>query len=102
MIRVLIMYPNEEGKRFDWEYYLNNHKALVHEKLDGLGLARIEADRGIGTAQPDAPAPYVAVGHLYYNTMEDFQRCMSCSDALMADIPNFTDIQPQIQISEVL
>ena len=102
MIRVSVMYPNQPGKRFDWEYYVNKHKVAIHQKLDGLGLVRTEADRGIGTAQPGAPAPYLAVGHMYFSCMEDMQKCLAHGAEMMADVPNFTDIQPQVQISEIV
>lgn len=101
MFRVSVMYPNEPGKRFDWDYYTGNHAPAVRQ-LSSLGLARLEVDKGIGSAQPGDPAPFIAVAHLYFNTMEDLQSCMAKTSDLMADIPNFTDIQPQVQISEVL
>ena len=69
--------------------------------LDPYGLAKSEADRGIGTVQPGAPAPFVAIGHMYFNCMDDLQKCLPHAGELMSDISNFTDIQPQIQISEV-
>jgi len=102
MIRVSVCYPNEAGKKFDWEYWVNKHRPAIAQKLGPLGLVRMEADRGIGTAQPGAPAPFVAVGHMYFNSMQDFQRCMPAATEMMADIPNYTNIQPQIQISEIL
>jgi uncharacterized protein (TIGR02118 family) len=102
MIRVAVMYPNEPGKRLDWGYYMNQHKAMEHQKLDALGLVRTEVDKGMGTVQPGAPAPFVAVGYMYFNSMADLQKCLACAAEIMSDIPNFTDIRPQIQISEVL
>jgi uncharacterized protein (TIGR02118 family) len=102
MIRVSVMYPNGPGRKFDMNYYVDKHMVMVHRMLDPVAQVRTEVDRGIGTAQPGAPAPFVAAGHMYFKSMEDMQRCMSCAAEMMADIPNFTDAQPQIQISEVL
>ncbi len=102
MIRVSIMYPNQAGKKFNWDYYLKKHIPAVHQKLDGVGLARTEVDKGIGSAQPGAPAPYLAVGYLYFTCVEDMQKCLVHAAEMMADVPNFTDIQPQVQISELL
>ncbi len=101
MIRVSVMYPNSPGKRFDWDYYLNKHIAAVKQTV-GKGLIRVEVDKGIGAGPPGSAAPYVAIAQLYFNTMEDMIRVQSESGSSMADIPNFTDIQPSIQISEVL
>jgi len=42
------------------------------------------------------------MGHLYFDTVEAFQAAFGPhADPIMADIPNYTDIQPTIQISEV-
>jgi uncharacterized protein (TIGR02118 family) len=42
------------------------------------------------------------MGHLYFDSVEAFQAAFGPhAPAIMADIPNYTDIQPVIQISEV-
>jgi len=33
MIKVNVFYPNEEGKKFDMEYYCNKHIPMVQQKL---------------------------------------------------------------------
>ena len=101
MIRVSVMYPNAQGSRFDWTYYLENHMVAVRKLLDTCN-ARAEVDRGIGTAQPGALAPFVAVCHMYYKNMEDLQKVMAQAGEMNNDIPNFTDATPQIQISEIV
>lgn len=101
MIRVAVLYPNEEGKKFDMDYYLDKHVSLVKNLLNNLGLERVEVDKGIAGLEPDSPPPFVAIGYLYYEDMDAFQKCMTKADELMSDMPNFTDIQPQMQISEM-
>ena len=101
MIRVSVYYPNNSGARFDHDYYANKHMPMVLEKLGAL-VVRGEVDKGIGGAAPDAPATYVAVGHLIFNSLEDFQQGFgSHGDEIMGDIPNYTDIEPIIQVSEI-
>jgi uncharacterized protein (TIGR02118 family) len=42
------------------------------------------------------------MGHLYFDSLADFQAAFGPhAKDIMADIPNYTDIQPTIQISEV-
>jgi uncharacterized protein (TIGR02118 family) len=42
------------------------------------------------------------MGHLYFDSAEAFQAAFAPhAQAIMADIPNYTNIQPAIQISEV-
>jgi uncharacterized protein (TIGR02118 family) len=102
MFRVSVIYPNGPGVNFNWAYYIDKHIVMVRKMLEGKGMVRSEVDKGIGTAQPGSPAPYVAMAHMYFNTNEDMQRCMMQGAGMMADIPNFTNIQPQVQISEII
>jgi len=42
------------------------------------------------------------MGHLLFDSVEAFQAAFApIAPALMGDIPNYTNIQPTIQISEV-
>jgi uncharacterized protein (TIGR02118 family) len=100
MIRVLVMYPNEPGKKFDMDYYLNKHMPMVNNTLENLGLVRTEVDKGIG-GMGGAPAPFVAICYMYFENIEAMQNSMSNSGDLMSDLPNFSEIQPQVQISEI-
>lgn len=101
MIKVSVFYPNEEGKKFDMGYYLNTHIPMVAEKL-GTALKGGSVEQGLGGAEPGSPATYVAMGHLLFDSVETFQSSFGAhAEAISADIPNYTDIQPTFQISEV-
>jgi uncharacterized protein (TIGR02118 family) len=102
MIRMSVMYPTTPGKRFDYDYYANKHMALVKQRM-GSALLRCEVDKGVAGGAPGASAPFTAIGHLYFNSVADMQSVMKPhGKELMADVPNFTDITPQMQISEVI
>ena len=101
MIKVSVLYPNEEDKKFDMDYYLNSHIPMVQEKL-GDALKGGAVEQGLGGVEPGSPAIYVAMAHLLFDSVETFQSAFGPhSEAIMADVPNHTDIQPTIQISEV-
>lgn len=102
MIKVSVFYPNAEGKKFDMDYYCNTHLPLVGELIgDALKGATIE--KGLGGATPGSQATYVAMGNMYYNSIEEFQNAFGPhASQIMGDLPNFTDIEPVIQISEVV
>ncbi len=101
MIKVSVFYPNEEGKKFDMVYYLNSHIPMIQKKL-GAALKGGAVEQGLSGVEPGSPATYVAMGHLLFDTVEVFQSAFGPhSEAIMADIPNYTDTQPTIQISEV-
>ena len=101
MIKLSVFYPNEEGKKFDMDYYLNKHLPMIEDKL-GSALKNASAEQGLAGAEPGSPATYIAMGHLLFDSVEAFQNAFGPHiENIMADIPNYTDIQPVIQISEV-
>jgi len=103
MFRVSVMYANKDGGKFDYDYYTKKHKALVRERLGSLGLLRTEVDKGLAGGAPGQAAPYICTGHLYWNSLDDFQKGMKAhGQELMGDVPNFTNLTPQMQISEIL
>jgi uncharacterized protein (TIGR02118 family) len=102
MFRVSVMYPNQEGARFDFEYYRTTHMEIVEKHLKSHGLIRTEVDRGV-SGGADQPAPYVCVGHLYLESIEGYDKGIAESGSILrGDIPNFTDITPIRQISEII
>ena len=51
---------------------------------------------------PGSPATYIAMGHLLFESVEAFQTAFGPhAKEIMGDLPNYTDIQPLIQISEI-
>ncbi len=103
MIRVTVTYTNEPGKKFDWDYFMGDHMALLHRELDHRGLVRVEIDKGISAADPNAPAPIIAAAHLIFNTVEEVHAAfMAAGRPVMGDIPNYTDIPATVQISEMV
>ena len=102
MYKVSVMYPNEEGARFDFDYYCNTHMKLVTEQLKPFGLVRTGVDKGI-SGGAGAKAPYVCMGHLYFERADGYDEGIkTAGPALRADIANFTDVTPVRIISEVL
>ena len=102
MIRVSVHYPNKPDKKYDWDYYLNKHIVWAIQKLEPLGLLKTEIDKGVASNEPGAPPPFLAAAYMYFNTMEDFQKCTPVFEESALDIPNYTDIEPVIQISEII
>lgn len=102
MIKVTILYPNGDGKKFDMDYYSNKHMPLVASLL-GDSLKFFEIDKGIAGGTPDEPIPYLAIGYLYFDRLSAYQNSFRPhAEKIINDIPNYTNIQPVVQISEVL
>ncbi|MDX1757087.1 MAG: EthD family reductase [Marinobacter sp.] len=102
MIKVSILYPNGDGIEFDAGYYRQQHLSLVQGKL-GTALKGCSVDLGIGGGRPEAEPPFVAAGHLYFESVAAFQAAFGPhAKAIEADIANYTNARPMVQISEVL
>jgi uncharacterized protein (TIGR02118 family) len=101
MITVSVLYPNEAGKKFNMDYYCNEHIPMVQRKL-GSACKRVAVEHGLAGETPGAPAAFIVICHLYFDSVEAFQTAFGPhAEAITGDIPNYTDIQPTIQISEV-
>ena len=100
-VRVSVFYGGSDG-RFDYDYYIDRHVPMVYELLSEHGCRRIEVDRGVGGGAPGAPAPYFAVGHMEFESLQGFQAGMAANGGqILADVPNYTDMQPLVQLSEI-
>jgi uncharacterized protein (TIGR02118 family) len=102
MIKVSVLYLDAQGVRFDMDYYLGKHMPLVREK-SGPACKGIAVDQGLSGGASGSAATYVAMGHILYESVEAFQAVFAQhGQVLLADIPNFTNAQPVIQISDVM
>jgi uncharacterized protein (TIGR02118 family) len=83
------------------DYYVNRHFPMVKETL-GAACKGIAVEAGLGGPAPGSHPAYVAMGHILMDSVEAFQTAFAQHGAkFMADIPNYTAIEPVIQISEV-
>jgi uncharacterized protein (TIGR02118 family) len=101
MINVTAFYPSKEGGKFDMRYYCDSHMPMVRQKL-GAACKSAGVEEGISGVTRGSPPAFIAMGHLYFDSFEAFQTAFAPhAEAIMADIHNYTDIEPVIQISEV-
>ena len=102
MIKVSVMYPNKPGARFDHEYYRDKHMPLVKTRM-GDKCKYYTVDKGIAGGAPGAPATYIAMCHIFCESTDSFQAGFGPHmKEIMADIPIYTDLNPVIQMSEVI
>jgi len=102
MIKVSVLYPNTPGARFDHEYYRNKHMPMVKSKM-GESCKYYTVDKGIAGGMPGTPPTYVGMCHLFCDSVDDFQAGFGPhASEILADIKNYTDLTPVIQISEVV
>lgn len=101
MFRVSVMYPNGEGSTFDRDYYLNAHMPMAREALKSVVL---KDEIWSGLSVPGLPpSTYEILLHMYVDNLESFGAAFQEHAAeLMADIPNFTNIKPIIELEETV
>lgn len=101
MVRLTILYPNIEGKKFDKDYYLDKHMPLTL-KLQGDAVKRVSVEFGFSGGAPGSQPPYVAICTFLYDSFEAFKNAfMPNAEVLIKDILSYTDIETIIQFSEV-
>jgi len=102
MIKVSVMYPNQQGARFDHAYYRDKHMPLVQARM-GANCKSYTVDKGVAGGEPGAPPTYVAMCHIFCDSVEAFQAGFGPhAPEILGDIKNYTDLQPVIQISDVV
>ncbi len=96
MINMLVLYPRAEGNTFDADYWVNTHMPLAATAW-GDHLARWEAHVGV------EGQPFFAVANFWFADQAAMQAAMGSpgTAGVMADVANYTNIQPQMQMGGV-
>lgn len=94
MIRVTVSYPSSDTSTFDHAYYLTTHIPLMSSTWQPLSTS---VDKGVN-------GPNVAAVHCTFETMDDFNAAMGGpgTAAVIADVANYTNVAPVIQVSEIV
>jgi uncharacterized protein (TIGR02118 family) len=101
MIRVSVFYPQSDGAKFDWDYYLASHIPMVREKL-GKACKGISVEKGLAGGPPGTTPTFLALCHLSFDSVDAYQAAFAPHAAtIMSDIPNYSSGQPAVQVSEV-
>src|SRR5947208_6779763 len=102
MIKVSVFYANGPEAKFDMEYYCTRHIPLV-QRLCGAELKTAAVEEGVAGATPGSAPSFLAMGHLLFESVEAFEGSFGPhASQIVADVPNYTNIQPVIQVSQVM
>lgn len=101
MFCVSIAYPKKDEGTFDFEYYARKHIPMV---TGFLGANAVKSETRKGIASPDGSvASFVCMANIWIKSVEELQATLATNGKeIMGDIPNFTNIQPIIQVDEVV
>jgi len=98
MQQVTVVYPNKAEAKFDFDYYMKKHIPWVA----GLLGKKIAVRRGISSAT-GSTAAFVCVASIPIESVSEFQALfLQHGTAILADIPNYTNIEPIVQFDEIV
>jgi len=93
MANLVVSYPRREGAHFDADYYRDVHIPLVERSWQAVGLTGAQI---LWPADADQPAAAMVVLSFRDSAAIDAALASETTAAVMADVANFTDIQPTI------
>jgi glc operon protein GlcG len=101
VVKISVLYPNHPDTTFDMSYYLNCHIKLVQQLL-APRLKGVAVEKGICGRHADSPSSYVVMAHRLFESIADYHASFEPhAETIVCDIPNYTNSQPTIQISEI-
>lgn len=102
MVIFSVLYPAKDGAKFDEAYYHATHIPLVKEAF-GEALKDVQVIKGL-SAPDGGPAPFVLIVHLTFDSPEAMAEALggARSAEVMADVANFTDIVPVVQVGALV
>jgi uncharacterized protein (TIGR02118 family) len=96
-----VLYKNSPSVTFNWNYYLDTHIPLVRKLLGGA-LKDVLVQQGIAGGAPGSLPEYAVIVVLRFDSMDAFQKVFPPhGPTIMADVANFTNVEPTIQFSDV-
>ena len=98
MVRVVAIYPNREGSRFDAAYYRDSHAPLAQRLQIPHGLLGLRLSEGLAALDGTPPAFWM-LSEMRFASRDGFDAAMAeWGAALFADTPNYTDVEPVLQL----
>jgi uncharacterized protein (TIGR02118 family) len=94
MFNVTILYPKTDDSTFDIDYYKSTHMpmfvAALGDACQSWGAAKVTSGK------------YEAIGWALIDSLDAFNAAMAAHGAeIIADVPNYTNVQPEMVIGEV-
>ena len=102
MIRITLIYKNSKDAHFDFDYYVDHHVEMSRRLLSDCGLISIEVQKCVRRLDGEEP-DVVCISHVDFENEEGLAKAMEVHGGdLMADFPNYTNIDPEIYVCSVL
>lgn len=95
-----MIYPISDNSNFDVDYYQKTHIPMVDDHI-GDHVQSIIVTSGLAGG-PDQPPRYHAIATLTFANQSDMDTALAAAGPVLEDIPNFTNVAPDMLIGEVI
>ena len=94
-----VIYPNQDGARFDTSYYRSTHIPLAMKVMNAASVILIE-----GVPNGSSAAPYAMIAHFQFASSEALKAALAnpAMAEVRADVARFTDIKPTVMLGKTL
>ena len=94
-----VIYPQQDGARFDTSYYRTSHIPLAMKVMKAASVILIE-----GVPNGGAAAPFVMIAHFEFASAEALKAAVDnpAMADVRADVAKFTDIRPTVMLGKSL
>jgi uncharacterized protein (TIGR02118 family) len=94
-----VIYPNQDGARFDTSYYRSTHIPLAMKVMKAASVLLIE-----GVPNGSSAAPYAMIAHFKFASSEALKAALAdpAMAEVRADVAKFTDIKPTVMLGKSL
>lgn len=94
-----VLYPINDSTTFDYEYYYDTHMKIVGEYIGEFIESRL-VTKGLAGG-PDTAPGYHAIATMVFADKVALDPALANAGAVLDDIPNFTNSEPEMLIGEV-
>ncbi len=98
-VSLQVLYPISDGTSFDHDYYLTTQMKMVADHMGGF-ISETLVTKGVAGGPETAPGFY-AIASMVFEDQSKMDAAMQVAGPVLADIPNFTDVEPQMLIGQV-
>ena len=92
-----VLYPNQDGARFDTGYYRSTHIPLAMKVMKAASVILIE-----GVPMGSTPAPFAMLAHFQFASSEALTAALADPGMaeVRADVAKFTEIKPTVMLGK--
>ena len=101
MYCLTVTYPKTEGSHFDFDYYSEKHIPLCTEAFAGNGFLGTVLRTNQGSAPGSEDLCYASIDILFESPDHLKAALQTGGQAVTADVPNYTDVQPSMAFGDI-